>query len=339
MKLLENVPLRDYATMRLGGPARYLTEVKKLHELEEAANWALDRKSPILVLGGGSNVIIRDEGFPGLVIINKIKGFDVIEDTPEGAVIRIGAGENWDEIVERTVHKHLSGIEALSLIPGSAGATPVQNVGAYGQEIADTFIELQAYDLQTRQLVTLTKEQCGFSYRNSIFKPLNNRRYIIVNLTLGLFKDMPAPPFYPRLQQFLDEHHITEYTPQIIRDAVIAIRNQRLPNPEKIPNTGSFFKNPLVSTWLYDDLRAQYPDIPGYPQPDGQIKIPAGWLLEKAGLRNYADYGMRTYQNNALVFVNEDARSYADLARFRDEISNVIQTRFRIRLEQEPELI
>ncbi len=339
MKVLENVPLRDYATMRLGGPARYLTVVKKLVDLEEAANWALDRRLPILMLGGGSNIIVRDEGFPGLVIINHLKGFDIIEDTPEGAVVRIAAGENWDEAVERTVRHRLSGIEALSLIPGSTGATPVQNVGAYGQEIADTFIELQAYDLQTRQLVTLSKEDCGFSYRNSIFKPLGNRRYLIVNITLGLFKENPTPPFYPRLQKFLDDHHITKYTPQIIRDAVIAIRTQRLPDPEKIPNTGSFFKNPLVSKWLYDDLRAKYPDIPGYDQPDGQIKIPAGWLLDKAGLRNYADYGMRTYVNNALVFVNEDARSYADLARFRDEICNVIETRFRIKLEQEPELI
>ncbi|HKR81500.1 MAG TPA: UDP-N-acetylmuramate dehydrogenase [Candidatus Saccharimonadales bacterium] len=339
MKIRENVPLSGYATMRLGGPARFLTEVKHQKDLVEAANWALDQHLPILVLGGGSNVIIRDEGFPGLVIVNHLKGFDIIEDTPDGAVVRIGAGEVWDEVVAHAVRKDLSGIEALSLIPGSAGATPVQNVGAYGQEIADTFIELQAYDLATRQIVTIKKEDCGFAYRTSIFKPMENRHYIILNITLGLFKDKPVPPFYPRLQEMLDAHHIKEYTPAVIRDAVIAIRNQRLPNPEKTPNTGSFFKNPIVSKWLAADLKAKYPDMPMHDMPDGQVKIPAGWLLEAAGFKNYADYGMRTYAQNALVFVNENARNYQDLARFRDEISQVIQSRFSIKLEQEPELI
>lgn len=339
MKIRENVPLREYATMRLGGPARFLTEVKHQDDLIEAANWALDQRLPILVLGGGSNVIIRDEGFPGLVIINHLRGFDIIQDTPEGAVVRIGAGEVWDDVVAHAVRKDLSGIEALSLIPGSAGATPVQNVGAYGQEIADTFIELEAYDLATRRIVTLTKEQCGFAYRTSIFKPMANRHYIILNITLGLFKDNPTPPFYPRLQAMLDAHHVTEYTPAIIREAVIAIRNQRLPNPEKIANTGSFFKNPIVSKLLANDLKARYPDMPQHDMPDGQVKIPAGWLLDHAGLKNYADYGMRTYPQNALVFVNENARSYADLAHFRDEICQIIQTEYNIKLEQEPELI
>ena len=339
MKLHENVPLHEFATMRLGGPARFFTTVKKTKDLIEAAKWALDRNVPILVLGSGSNVIIRDEGYPGLVILNRIDGIHMLQDTPEGAVIRAGAGEVWDDVVAYAVKKDLSGIEALSHIPGTAGATPVQNVGAYGQEIADTFIELEAYDLRTHQLVILKKEDCGFGYRTSIFKPLDSRRYLITSITLGLFKDKPVPPFYPRLQQFLDEHHVTDYTPAAIREAVIAIRAQRLPDPKRLPNTGSFFKNPLVSQLLATDLRARYPDMPQYEQADGQIKIPAGWLLEKAGLKGYADYGMRTFSGNALVFINEGARGYPDLAAFRDEICQVIESKFRIRLEQEPELV
>ncbi|HSX07362.1 MAG TPA: UDP-N-acetylmuramate dehydrogenase [Candidatus Saccharimonadales bacterium] len=339
MKLLENVPLRDYTTMRLGGPARYLTVAKKREALVEAANWALDNKLPILTLGGGSNVIVRDEGFAGLVIVNKIEGFEIIQDTAEFSVVRIGAGENWDDAVAHSVRKNLSGIEALSLIPGSAGATPVQNVGAYGQEIADTFIELEAYDLTTRSFVTLKKDDCGFGYRTSIFKPLEGRRYLIASITLGLFKEKPVPPFYPRLQAMLDARHVTDYTPDAIRDAVIAIRTQRLPDPKELPNTGSFFKNPIVDAWTADELRHKYPNLPIFEQPDGTFKLPAGWLLEHAGLKDYADYGMRTFANNALVFINENAHNYQDLATFRDEVIGIVRTKYGITLEQEPELI
>jgi len=339
MKLLENVALKDYATMRLGGPARYFAVAKSREDIAEAAKWAAERHVPILVLGGGSNIIVRDGGFPGLVLLNHLEGFHVLSETSDGAVIRIGAGEKWDDVVERSVKKHLSGIEALSAIPGSAGATPVQNVGAYGQEIADTFIELEAYDLQTNDFVILKKADCGFGYRTSIFKPLDNRRYIITSITLGLFKDSPTPPFYPRLQKYLDEHKITEYTPHNIREAVIAIRARILPDPQKIPNTGSFFKNPIVGHWFVDEMKPHYPNMPYFEMPSGEVKIPAGWLLETAGLKGYSDYGMRTYDQNALVFINENAHSYSDLATFRDEIINIVQQKFHIRLEQEPELI
>ncbi len=339
MKFLENTPLSDYTTMRLGGPARYLTTVKTRDDLAKAANWALDQNLSIRVIGGGSNLIVRDEGFSGLIIRNQIGGFDIVRQDKESAVVRIGAGKKWDDAVERAVHKNLSGIEGLSLIPGTAGATPVQNVGAYGQEIADTFIELEAYDLQVRQFVTLKKEDCGFSYRNSIFKAPENHRYLIVSITLGLFKDNPTPPFYPSLQKYLDEHHVTEYTPRTIREAVVAIRTHLLPDPKMLPNTGSFFKNPIVDDWKIDELKARYPDMPCYPQADGRCKIPAGWLLEAAGLKGYADYGMHTSDTNALVFVNENAHNYKDLEAFRDEIIDIVFTKFRIKLEQEPELI
>lgn len=339
MKWQEQVPLKDYATMRLGGPARYLAVARTREDIVEAAKWAAERRLPLLVLGGGSNIIVRDEGFPGLVLLNHLKGFKIVRETDDGAVIRVAAGENWDDTVAHTVRKHLSGIEMLSAIPGTAGATPVQNVGAYGQELADVFIELEAYDLQTKQFVTLKKDQCDFGYRTSIFKPLENRRYIITSITLGLFKDSPTPPFYPRLQKYLDERHVIEYTPHSIREAVVAIRRLLLPDPKHLPNSGSFFKNPIVEGSLVADLQARYPDMPAYEQPDGRFKIPAGWLLEKAGLRGYADNGMRTHEHNALVFVNENARSYQDLAGFRDEIISIIQTKFGVKLEQEPELI
>lgn len=337
MDVLTNISLADYSTMRLGGTARALATVTSKEQLLEALEWTKKHRVNFLVLGGGSNVIFSD-GFDGLIILNRIPGFEVTE-TDNGVLIKIGAGENWDETVRRTVSLGLTGIEALSLVPGTAGATPVQNVGAYGQEIADAFVQLEAYDLGAGQFVTLNKEACGFRYRNSIFKDTSNRRYIITSITLRLQKANPKPPFYAALQRYLDEHHITEFTPQAIRDAVIAIRTKKLPDPAKLPNTGSFFKNPIVDTEQFSQLAKNYPDIPHWDTKDGRIKLSAGWLIEHAGLKGYAAHGMKTYEHNALVAINEHASSYAQLKKFKDEIATKVQERFGVQLEQEPELI
>jgi UDP-N-acetylmuramate dehydrogenase len=339
MNIQTKTPLKDYSTMRIGGQANSLTTVHTKKELIEAADWAATRQLPILVLGEGSNVIIRDEGFAGLVIINRITGFKVLEDGSGSTTIRIGAGEHWDNIVARTVKMWLSGIEQLSMIPGTAGGTPVQNVGAYGAEIADTFVELEAYNLLTKKFVILSHDDCKFSYRNSIFKPVSNRHYIIVSITLRLSKANPQPPFYRSLQQYLDNHHITIFTPQVIRQAIIAIRASILPDPKVIANTGSFFKNPLVSHNRLDQLLQDHPEMPHYDMPGEQAKIPAGWLIDQAGLKGYQAHGMKIYDNNALVFVNESATTYRDLAAFKDEIVAKIQAKFGITLEQEPETI
>ncbi|EDK72329.1 UDP-N-acetylenolpyruvoylglucosamine reductase [candidate division TM7 genomosp. GTL1] len=254
-------------------------------------------------------------------------------------MLKIGAGEDWDSVVERSVTMGLSGIEALSAIPGTAGATPVQNVGAYGQEIASTLTELEAYDMKEKRFVVLKNADCGFAYRYSIFKSTENRRYIITSITLKLSRIAPQPPFYDSLQKYLDEHNITYFTPQVIRDAVIAIRKVKLPNPVLTPNTGSFFKNPIIEEWLLNELRKTYDDIPSYTMADGRFKVPAGWLIEHADLKGYAAHGMRVYDKNALVLINESASSYKDLEAFREEIINKVRDQFRITLEQEPELL
>src|SRR5690606_20351746 len=230
-------------------------------------------------------VIARDEGFSGIVVHNRIPGFEILSDDASHTTVKIGAGENWDSVVKRTVDMNLSGIEAMSAIPGTAGAAPVQNVGAYGQEIADTLQSLEAYDIENDQFVTLEAVDCGFSYRNSIFRSSAAGRYVILNITLQLYKSSPKPPFYAALQKYFEEHGITIYTPQIVRDAVIAIRKDKLPDPSVVANTGSFFKNALVEKWQYDDLKKTYPDMPSYDMPDGRYKIPTGWLIEQAGLK------------------------------------------------------
>ncbi|HSW81181.1 MAG TPA: UDP-N-acetylmuramate dehydrogenase [Candidatus Saccharimonas sp.] len=334
MHIQNNVSLKDFSTMRLGGLAHALTTVTNVDELREAVAWADEQKLPILVLGGGSNVIFSD-GYAGLVIVNAIPGFEVLGET----TVRIGAGENWDNAVKHAVDLGLHGIEYLSAIPGTAGATPVQNVGAYGAQISDVFKELQAFDLQTHQLVTLTKTDCGFTYRHSIFKSPKNRRYIITSITLELNKKSPTPPFYASLQRYLDEHNITNYTPQAIRDAVVAIRAIKLPDPSKIANTGSFFKNPIVPAKHAAELLAKHPTMPHWDAPDNCKKLAAGWLIEQAGLKSYHAHGMATYEHHALVLVNESAKNYADLAAFRQEITDTVHKRFGVTLEQEPELL
>lgn len=322
--------------MKLGGNARFMTEVHTPEEMAEACKNAKSQQLPIFILGGGSNVIVHDEGFNGLVIRNRIPGFTVISDEAAQVTIKIGAGENWDETVKKTVDMNLTGIEAMSAIPGTVGAAPVQNVGAYGQEIADSLVSLEAYDITNDRFVILQNADCGFSYRHSIFRGEAAGKYAITSVTIRLYKTAPEPPFYAAVQTYLDDHNITLYTPQVIRDAVIEIRKNKLPDPEILPNTGSFFKNAIIEDWQLTDLKKEYPDIPTYDMPDGTFKVPSGWLIEQAGLKGQVLHGMKVHDKNALVLINESAKSYADLAAARDEIIGAVRDQFRITITQEP---
>lgn len=291
---------------------------------------------PIFVLGGGSNVITHDEVFEGIVLLNKIKGFEIISETDETTDVKIGAGEVWDEVVEKAIGLGLQGIEAMSGIPGMAGAAPVQNVGAYGQEIADTLISLEAYDSKTDTIVTISADECDFSYRNSIFRDKEKGRYCILNITLRLNKAEPKPPYYASLQKYIDDNDIREVNLSVIRVAVLNIRSEKLPDPAELPSAGSFFKNALVEKWKLEELQKEYSDIPNYAMSDGRYKIPTGWLIDKADLRGYRSHGMRVYEKNALVLVNDSATGYDDLAAIREEIVQIVFDKFGIKIEQEP---
>jgi UDP-N-acetylmuramate dehydrogenase len=336
MDVHTNIPLKNYTTMKLGGRARFMTDVRTPEDVIAVCHNAKQQNMALFVLGGGSNVIARDEGFDGIVVRNRIPGFEVISDESGKVTLRVGAGENWDETVQRTVEMNLTGIEALSAIPGTAGAAPVQNVGAYGQEIADTLVSVDAYDIEADKMVTLTNEDCGFSYRHSIFRGSATGRYVITAITLRLYKSAPQPPFYKAVQEYFDANNISIYTPQIVRDAVIAIRKDKLPDPEQLPNTGSFFKNAIIEDWQLPDLKEKYPDMPTYDMPDGRFKVPTGWLIEQTGLKGKTLHGMKIHDKNALVLINESAKSYADLAAARDEIAGAVRDQFRIVIEQEP---
>jgi UDP-N-acetylmuramate dehydrogenase len=336
MEVHTNVSLKNFTTMKLGGMARFMVEVRTPEEVKTVYDNAVSKNLPIFILGGGSNVIAKDEGFAGIVIRVNIPGFTILNDDLNTTSIKIGAGEGWDEVVKRTVDLHLSGIEAMSMIPGTTGATPIQNVGAYGQEIADTLVSLEAYDSQTKRFVVLQNADCGFAYRDSIFRRDQKNRYVITSITLRLSKNVPQIPFYDALQTYFDTHSVTIFTVESVRDAVIAIRSEKLPDPRLRPNTGSFFKNTLVDNWQLDELRTTFPDIKVFDMGDGTSKIPTGWLIEKAGLKGKLLHGIRVHDKNALVLINESATGYADLAAARDEIIGTVRDIFRIHIQQEP---
>ncbi len=338
MNILENVSLKSYSTMHLGGNTRYLVGVNSEQEMIESLNFSIQNNLKVIVIGTGSNILWKDEGFDGLVIVNKILGVE-IKDQGEFQELRIGAGENWDQIVEKTVSMGLSGVECLSIIPGSSGATPIQNVGAYGQEIKNVLISVEAIDIEQRKKIILNNEQCELSYRNSLFRK-NPGKYFITYINLKLSKGNPNPPFYKDLENYFLQNNITTYDPETIRKAIIEIRNFKLPNPKDYYNLGSFFKNPIIGKELFDSLKFKYPDLKSWEDPNG-FKISAAWLIDQSGYSNYHDpeTGMATWKNNPLILVNELAKSTKDVLTFRDQIINRVQEMFDIKLEQEPLLL
>lgn len=334
VNIRENVQLSDYTTMKIGGPARYFVEITDKEQLGEAVEFGKNQKLPIKVIGGGSNIIFSDKGYGGLIIHNALPGL-----TLQGQTLQIGSGIAWDAVVAKAVDVGLSGIEALSAIPGSAGATPVQNVGAYGQEISDTLLSLEAYDLEKDQLVTLKNEDCGFGYRDSTFKKQAKDRYIITSVSLELGTKVPQPPFYSGIEEYLKEHGL-EPSVQTIREAVIAIRAQKLPDPSVVPNNGSFFHNPFVDEIKLAELLREYPDLPHYPTANpNENKLSAGWLIEQAGFKDKDVCGLRTYKSHALVLTNPATKGWDELQCAIKTIRDAVKERFGIELTIEPEII
>lgn len=326
--------------MRLGGPARYLLEIKSASEIAPAIEWAEQKNLDVIMIGVGSNIVWRDEGFGGLVLVNKIMGFE-LQKQEFASFATIGAGEPWDSVVARIVAEDLSGVEQLSLIPGLTGATPVQNVGAYGREIADVLVTVQAYDRQEKKMVVIPKSECNFSYRKSRFNTSDKGRFFITSITLTLSPNPPMPPFYATLQNYLDQNNIKKYTPATIRDAVIAVRSSKLPDPAKVANCGSFFWNPIVDFEKIQELRDKYPNIKYWEVGNEEYKLSAAWILEWLGLKGYHEphTGMAIWDKHSLVFVNEKAPNTAALLAFRDAILTRVKEKFGIELQQEPLLL
>lgn len=341
MVILRNIPLSGYSTMRLGGNAAYLTEITDKSEIPQALSWAKERELPTIMIGIGSNIIWRDEGFPGLVLVNKIMGYQEYQEDPDNLYVTVGAGENWDESVAKIVAKGYSGIEELSLIPGTVGATPVQNVGAYGREIKDSLTTVEAFDTRTNQLVTVAAADCAFAYRSSRFNREDKGRFFITAITLHVTHNKPQPPFYASVQSYFDANNITDYSVQTVRDAVIAIRSAKLPDPSIVANCGSFFYNPIVSNEVQQKLLQEDSSLMFWPLDGGKVKLSAAWLVEKAGFKDVHDEqtGMATWPKQPLVLVNEHATNTAALLSFKQKIIDTVKSQFGIELQQEPQLL
>ena len=335
----ENVPLLPYTTFKMGGPARFFMDITSEEELVWALDEAEARNLRIVILGGGSNVIIKDNEIDALVLRIAIPEFSVISKNNDETIIRMGAGEIWDQCVARAISMGLSGIEALSGIPGTAGATPIQNVGAYGQEVKNTIVSVRALDRTTKQFMELSNKECAFAYRDSIFKHEGKNQYIVTAVTFKLSHEKPSIPDYPGVTDYFVQRNITEPTLAQIRNAIIAIRKTKLPDPKDIPSVGSFFKNPIVSQEKADALKQEFPKLFVFPQPNGMARISSALLIDAAGLKGKAFGDIEVYKNNALVLINAGHASFKDLETAAQEIKNAVHDRFAIWLEQEPDVI
>lgn len=337
MDILTDKNLANYVTMRIGGPANTVIAVHSEQDITEAAAYAKDQGLPIITLGSGTNIIFKDSGFNGVILINKIMGLTISES---GKVIA-GSGEQWDEVVKKSTAMNFCGIESLSSIPGTVGGAPVNNIGAYGQEIKDTLVNVRAFDTTTSQFIEIARDQCYFSYRDSRFKTKEHGRFIISQVTLQLKRTAQdyRTPNYQALLAELERLHISKPTPSDVRQAVMTIRKINLPDSVKLANTGSFFKNPYVAGGIANHLLQSFPDMPNYPQPDGSVKLAAGWLIDKTGLKNYRQNGMWIYDKQALVLINESAKSFNDLWQMAEHIIRTVYTKFGVTLEPEPEII
>lgn len=330
MKVNQNILISSLTTMRLGGVARYVVEVERPEEIPDAYGFAKQYQLPTFVLGYGANTLGHDEGFNGVIIINRMLGITEID---QSRAIKIMGGEYWDNVVAYACERGLTGIEALSKIPSLAGAAPVQNIGAYGQDISDTFVEAEAYDSATNTFVTLSKADLQFSYRKSILNTTAKNRYFIISITLELHPGSMPRPFYNSIEKYIDAHSLTDFSPQGIRDIVSQLRANKLPDPLEKASAGSFFHN----VYLTEEAAETAADkgIPVRHGKDG-YKVSSAWLIEQCGFKGKLLHGIRVSDKAPLVLINESATSYNDLAKARAEITGKVYDRFGYWLEQEP---
>ena len=330
-----NKNLKEYNTFGISVKAEMFAVFSSIEELKQILSFRNDKK--LLVLGGGSNLLLTED-FDGLVIKNEIKRFEVIEETSSEVIVESGAGENWHEFVLNCIDKGFGGIENLSLIPGSVGASPMQNIGAYGVEIKDVFESLSAYHIASGEIHYFDKTKCEFGYRESIFKNKVKGEYIILTVTFRLTKNPTINSSYGAINEQLKFMGIQVPTIKELSAAVIAIRQSKLPDPKIIGNAGSFFKNPTVEITLLEQIQKNYPDIPNYPALNGR-KLAAGWLIEKAGWkgRTFDNYGVHKLQ--ALVLVNYGNCTGQEIFDLSSRIIQDVFEKFGVLLEREVNIL
>jgi UDP-N-acetylmuramate dehydrogenase len=337
MKIQENISLKPFTTFGIDKKAKFFTTVETLDELKVALLAAKEKQLPVFILGGGSNILLTRD-IDGLVIKLEIKGINLVKEDGDQLWVEVGAGEMWHELVLHSIAQDWAGLENLSLIPGTVGASPMQNIGAYGVEIKDVFDRLQAMHRETLEMQSFDAEACRFGYRESVFKQTFKDQYVITSVTFRLSKTPNFHLEYGAIREVLAANGIDQPSIRAISDAVIQIRQSKLPDPKEIGNAGSFFKNPTIPSAQFDELKTSYPSIPGYPSAEG-VKVAAGWLIEQTGWKGKRIGEVGVHAKQALVLVNYGGGTGEEIKKLSEQIQASVFDKFGVQLQAEVNFI
>ncbi len=340
MQIQQNISLKPYNTFHIDVYAKYLVSFTTLEDLSQLTSLpiSVNNTNKPLVLGGGSNILFTQH-YDGLIIKNEMKGIELTAEDESCYYVKAAAGENWHLFVQHCIQNNYAGVENLSLIPGNVGASPMQNIGAYGVEIEDVFHELQAYHLADNEVVTFKKDDCKFGYRDSVFKGKFKNEFIITSVTFRLNKIPQFVTTYGSIMEEIEKMGLGELSIQAVSQAVINIRRSKLPDPAVIGNAGSFFKNPTVLLQQFQKLKDDFPSIVGYPLNSNSVKLAAGWLIEQCGWKGFRKGDAGCHEKQALVLVNYGNANGLDIYTLSAEIMHSVEAKFKVLLEREVNII
>ena len=330
-----NVSLRPYNSFGFDAVAKQFAEINAISDLQALIQSGALQRQKTLILSGGNNILFQNEVFDGLVIYINTKGIETLEERGNDVVVRAQAGEDWPDFVRFCVGKGWHGVENLAHIPGKVGAAPVQNIGAYGMELKDSFLQCEAMDLSTGESKVFTKEECRFGYRESVFKNELKGKFVITSVDFLLKKEAPLHLEYGNIKAYLEQRGIESPTLQQLHDAICAIRDAKLPDVKQIGSAGSFFKNPVIERAQFEALQKDYPTMPHYDEPNGMVKVPAGWLIEQAGWKGWRDEHVGVYDRQALVLVHYGGGKGHDIVELAHRIQGSVEEKFGIRISPE----
>ena len=330
-----NVNLQSYNSFGFDAVAKYFIEINDIQQLESLIENDIFNQEKHLILSGGNNVLFQNDVFDGFVVYINTKGIEIVQENENEVVVHAQAGEDWPDFVRFCVEKGWHGLENLAHIPGKVGAAPVQNIGAYGMELKDSFLQCEAVEIATGKKRIFTKNECRFGYRESVFKNELKGQFVITSVDFLLKKNAPLHLDYGNIKAYLEQNGIENPTLQQLHDAICAIRDAKLPDVKQIGSAGSFFKNPVVERAQFEVLQKEYPNMPHYDEPNGKVKVPAGWLIEQAGWKGWRNAHVGVYEKQALVLVHYGGGKGQDIVELARKIQESVEAKFGIRISPE----
>ncbi len=338
MEILKNYSLKAHNSFAINVDAKYFARVASMDDLLEIKDFIIENNCQFMILGGGSNILFMND-YEGIIVSNNLTGIKILREDENYVYVKVQAGENWDDFVFWCVENNLAGLENLSLIPGSVGASPIQNIGAYGVEMKDCFVELEAFHWESGEIKTWVNKDCDFGYRNSIFKKELKGKIVILSVTFRLDKKPIFKTAYGAIQEEIKRIGVEQLSISAIREAVISIRQSKLPDPEDIGNAGSFFKNPVISEKQFQSLKKTYSKIVSYKLPDGSHKLAAGWLIDQAGWKGERVGDAGVHEKQALVLVNHGNATGMEIIELASAVEQSVKKLFGVDLEREVNLV